>query len=53
MESVNLETITIAEARRLLDNKEVSAVELTKNYLDRIKNFEKKNIKQKILNDKY
>ena len=41
MESVNLEMITIAEARRLLDNKEVSALELTKNYLERIKILEK------------
>ncbi|MEC7836350.1 MAG: amidase family protein, partial [Chloroflexota bacterium] len=37
----NLVAITASEARRLLDDKEISSVELTKEHLKRISNTEK------------
>ena len=37
----DLTSITASEARRLLDNKEISSVELTRDHLERIKNLEK------------
>lgn len=41
MELLDLTTITISEARNLLDRKEISSVELTEEYLQRIRNVEK------------
>ncbi|MDC0034841.1 Asp-tRNA(Asn)/Glu-tRNA(Gln) amidotransferase subunit GatA [Chloroflexi bacterium] len=38
---MDLTTITISEARNLLDRKEISSVELTEEYLQRIRNVEK------------
>ena len=37
----DLTSITASEARRLLDNKEISSVELTRDHLERINNLEK------------